>query len=65
MLKCEAFLEQRLSKRSNVQGKQEERFKLELNMDPKITEYLSFPGELTLRTAKKDQTADFQNKIKI
>ncbi len=45
----------------------QEKYKLELNMDAKILDYITFPSQVTLKTSKKDQFGgvQHQNKIKI
>lgn len=47
--------------------KNDEKYRLELNMDAKINEYVTFPTEVTLKNFKKDMMSgiDSQNKIKL
>ena len=68
MIKCESYFEQKcLPSRRNNKEKAEEKYRLELNMDPRITEYITFPLEVALKNQKKDITSgvDFQNKIRL
>jgi hypothetical protein len=67
MLKCESYFEQKSLPRTNSKEKAEERYRLELNMDPRITEYITFPLEVALKNQKKDiiSGVDFQNKIRL
>lgn len=39
-------------------------FKVEVNMDPKILQFIKFPSELTIYHRKKNKT-DIRNKLKI
>ena len=64
MLKCETILEQRNNEKAlRNREKPEENFRFELNMDPRISDHVTFPREVVLKGSKKDSPE--QNKIKI
>ena len=71
MLKCESYFEQKClleSARRNAQRERaDEKYRLELNMDAKIADYVTFPAEVTLKHFKKDIVSgiDSQNKIRL
>lgn len=44
--------------------KEELMFKVEVNMDPKILQFIKFPNEITIFHRKKSKT-DMRNKLKI